>query len=206
MASVRELAKGWWAYHRALPAVDAWARSCAAERGLAVNPHPIAYLQRLVWLAENDALYGRRACPSFEPPGTPEADAKITCPCAYSAEEVAGRGVCTCALFGAAGATSADFRMAEQRHAHRYLAGPFHWSGKVLDTRGRRLDSRRRLPVPDAMHQVRSVIASRGLPLTAIVETQVQADHLCRLGKLRGFSCVYDARAEGGMFVRMGEA
>jgi len=159
-----------------------------------------------VWLAENDALYGRRLCPSFEPPGLPEAEAKITCPCAHVNEELEHRGVCYCALFGTPNATSADFRTAEKRHAHRYLASPLRWVGTVLDTRGRRLDGRRRLPVPDAMHQVRRVLAGRGLPLTAIVETRVEADHLCRLGKLKGFSCVYDARAEGGMLVRMGEA
>jgi len=76
----------------------------------------------------------------------------------------------------------------------------------VLDTRGRLLDGLRGLPVPDAMHQVRQALARKGLPLTAIVDTRTEADHLCRLGSVRGFSCVYDARAEGGMLVRMGEA
>ena len=38
------------------------------------------------------------------------------------------------------------------------------------------------------------------------LETQAEASHLVRLGGLRGFSCRYDARAEGGMLVRMGEA
>lgn len=206
VASMKEFARGLWSYRRSLAALDARTRAFAHEHGLAVNPHRLAYRQRMVWLAENEHLYGHGYCPSFEPTADPMVDESIVCPCAYLGVETDGRRVCHCALFGVRDATAAEFSAAEQRHARAYELDSLRWVGEALDTRGRHLDEQRGLPVPDAIHQVKQALARRGLPLTAIVATQVEANHLRRLGAIRGFSCVYDARVEGGLLVRMGEA
>jgi len=205
-ATVREFVDGLMVHRRSLPAHDAWLRASAAERGLAINPHRLVRARRLIWLAESDKLFGHRFCPSFEPTGDAGTDTAITCPCSYLEADLQSRGVCHCGLLGLADSTSAEFREAEKRHTRMYAEAPMQWTGKTLDTRGSAVDNRRKLPAPGAIHQVRRALAARGLPLSAIVGEQVEAEHVGRLAQLRGFTCVHDARAEGGVLVRMGEA
>lgn len=206
LGMAREFTEGLWSQRRSMAAQDGAIRAAASSHGLSVNPHRVAVLRRKIWLAENERMYGRRICPSFEPTGDHVLDAAIACPCSYLDADIAGEGVCRCALLGKPDATSQDFRRAEKRQAERYQRATLNWSGRILDTRDRTLDARRGLPVPSVMHQVRLAIARHGLPLSAIVDLPIHAEHLAKLAAMRGFSCKYDARAEGGMLVRLGEA
>jgi len=161
-----------------------WIEGYARKKGFRANPHRLMFLSMNVALEENREMFGRRYCPCFGPTGDPEMDRKLVCPCHFAPADIAANGICHCALFGAGDLSDAALKDANARkmqHRHR----PLNLKEGVLDTRGSPLAPRRGLPDPDALSQVKRALGFAGLPLTVIVETEVGADNLAALARLR---------------------
>lgn len=177
-------------YRGSLKSQDTWIRKYADKHGYRVNPRWMVYTNLKLWMADSEAMYGRRVCPCFEPSGKADLDCQLICPCAFLATEVEQRGWCHCTLFGRSDLSDADFKRAEDELMAEYRGTPLTWTDGALDTRGQHLDPLRGLPVPDAIHQVKRAINGRGLPIEAIVATAEEARHLERLGELLGYRVV----------------
>lgn len=200
---MKNFVRDWRSYRGSLPEQDRWIRKFATQRGYSVNPRWMVYTNLKLWLADSEAMYGRRVCPCFEPSGDSAADKKLICPCAYLEEEVATRGWCHCTLFGRQDLSAADFKRAEAQLMDEYRNTPLTWVGGTLDTRGQHIDPLRGLPAPDAIHQVKRALGGKGLPLSVIVATRVEADHLARLAEMRGADCAFQERSDGGFLVTL---
>lgn len=177
------------AYRSDLGKQDAWIRKHAANKGWSVNPRWMVYTNLRLWLSDCEALYGRRYCPCFEPSGDAAQDKRLICPCEYAQAEIDDVGWCHCTLFGRGDLTPDDFKRAEAALMAEYRDVPLTWTDGVLDTRGQHVEPMRSLPVPDAIHQVKRALNGKGVPLEAIVSTQVEAGHLARMAELRGLRC-----------------
>jgi ferredoxin-thioredoxin reductase catalytic subunit len=207
MANMWPMMKGFardlTAYRSSLKPQDAWIRKHAANKGWSVNPRWMVYTNLRLWLADCELMYGHRYCPCFEPSGDAEQDRKLICPCPYAQDEIDSKGWCHCTLFGRADLTPADYKRAEGCLMSEYRDVPLRWADGVLDTRGMSLDPLRGLPIPDAIHQVKRALNGKGTPVTAMVATEVEADHLARLAELRGLAFSSQAASEG-FRVRLG--
>ena len=187
----------WRRYRGELGKHDAWIRKHAANRGWSVNPRFMLYTNLKLWLADAEAMYGRRYCPCFEPSGNPDLDRKLICPCAFAQDEIDSTGWCHCTLFGRSDLSSADYKRAEDHLMAEYRGVPLAWVDGILDTRGMPVDELRGLPIPDAIHQVKRALGGHGLPLRVLVSSEVEARHLCRLAKMRGIECSSKHTTEG---------
>lgn len=190
-------------YRSTLKRQDAWIRKYAAKKGWSVNPRPMVYTNLRLWLSDCEEMYGRRYCPCFEPSGEPELDRRLVCPCDFAQAEIDRTGWCHCTLFGRADLTPADYKRAEGCLMGEYRDVPLKWADGELDTRGMHVDELRGLPIPDAIHQVKRALNGKGAPITAIVATSTEADHLQRLAELRGLA-FSAADVEGGVRVKLG--
>lgn len=154
------------------------------------------YTNLKLWLIDSEQLFGRCYCPCFELSGEPELDRKLICPCAFLAKEVAASGTCHCTLFGRADYTKADFKGVESRLMQEYHGVPLRLEGQTLDTREMLRDPLRGLQVPDTLHQAKRALGVVGRPLTVLVETATEAEHLELLGKRKGWSTTRDDRGD----------
>lgn len=194
---MKGFARDYLAYRHELKKQDAWIRRYAARKGWSVNPRWMVYTNLRLWLSDCEAMYGRRFCPCFEPSGDPELDKKLICPCAFAEAEIEQVGWCHCTLFGRGDLTPADYKRAEAALMAEYRDVPLRWVGGALDTRGQHIDPLRGLPVPDAIHQVKRALNAKGTPLEVIVATDIEAEHLKRLAKMRGLAFRCEKATEG---------
>ncbi len=202
---VRDLSR----YGSDLRRQDRWIRKHAANRGWSVNPRWMVYANLRLWLSDSEEMYGRRYCPCFEPSGQHDLDRSLICPCTFAQEEIDRVGWCHCTLFGRGDLTAADYERAEAHLMAEYRDVPLRWVDGVLDTRGMPGDELRRLPIPDAVHQVKRALNGKGVPLSVVVATRVEAVHLERLAEMRRLAANV-AEVAGGFRVslakRRGEA
>ena len=202
-AMMRAFFSDLWRNRREVKTQDRWIRRYAQQHGYSVNPRWMIYTNLKLWLIDSEQLFGKRYCPSFEPSGQPELDRKLICPCTFLAEEVASNGTCHCTLFGRADYSKADYKGAEARLMQEYRGEPLRLEGRTLDTRGMPRDPLRGLQVPDALHQVKRALGSVGRPLTVLVETPAEAEHLELLAKRKGWSVTREDRGDH-VAVRLG--
>lgn len=200
---MKGFARDFVAYRRTLGKQDTWIRSHAAKKGWSVNPRWMVYMNLRLWLADCEAMYGRRFCPCFEPSGDATLDRQLICPCTFAQTEIDQVGWCHCTLFGRKDLTPADYKRAEAALMAEYRDVPLSWTDGVLDTRGQHVEELRNLSVPDAIHQVKRALNGKGTPLEVIVATEVEASHLERIAEMRGFMFAQDA-ISGGFKVRLG--
>jgi ferredoxin-thioredoxin reductase catalytic subunit len=175
----------WRRYGKDAKKHEVWIRKHARNRGWSVNPRWMIYTNLKLWIADSEAMYGRRYCPCYEPSDDAELDRKLICPCQFAQEEIDTTGWCHCTLFGRGDLTATDYKRAEGQLMAEYRGTPLKLADGVLDTRGQHMDVLRGLPVPDAIHQVKRAIGAVGLPLVVIVATRTEALHLERLAELR---------------------
>jgi len=172
-------------YGSTLKRQDSWIRKHAANKGWSVNPRAMVYANLRLWLSDCETMYGMRYCPCFEPTGDRDRDRSLVCPCTYAQAEIDTTGWCHCTLFGRADLTPEDYKRAEAHLMAEYRDVPLHWTDGVLDTRGMPVDGLRGIKIPDAVHQAKRALNSRGVPLTAVVSSAVEAAHLERLAEMR---------------------
>ena len=179
--------KDYWKYRDAVKKQHRWIVKYAAQKNYALNPNPMMSKNLEVWLSEMEATFGKRNCPCFEPSGDAALDKKMLCPCEYIDDEIEEYGTCHCALFGPADLDKAGWKASSQRLMKEYRV-PLHFKAGVLDTRGMPKDSRRGLPIPDAMHQMKATLNGyREKTLTMIVEREQEAKNLEQIAAYRGY-------------------
>jgi ferredoxin-thioredoxin reductase catalytic subunit len=189
MSDMWQMAKAfsadWRRYGKDAKKHEVWICKHAFNRGWSVNPRWMIYTNLKLWIADSEAMYGRRYCPCYEPSDDAELNRRLICPCQFAQEEIDTTGWCHCTLFGRGDLTAADYKRAEDQLMAEYRGTPLKLTDGVLDTRGQHMDVLRGLPVPDAIHQVKRAIGAVGLPLVVIVATRTEALHLDRLAELR---------------------
>lgn len=182
--------KDYFKYKESAKKQQRWLEKYCEQKNYALNPSWMMLTNLKSNLCEMEATFGKRYCPCFEPSGDEVLDKKMMCPCEFIDDEIAEYGTCHCALFGPADLSKADWKASSQRLMGEYQV-PKNIKDGVLDTRGMPLDPRRSLPIPDAMHQVKSTLNGfKGKALTVIVEREQEAKNLEEIAKYRnlGFS------------------
>lgn len=182
--------KDYFKYKEAAKKQQRWIEKYCEKNNYLMNPSWMMATNLKSNLCEMDATFGKRYCPCFEPSGDKELDKKMMCPCEYVEDEIKEYGTCHCALFGPADLDKAGWKASSQRLMDEYQV-PKNLKEGVLDTRGMPLDPRRGLPIPDAMHQVKSTLNGyKGKTLKVIVEREQEALNLKEIAAYRnlGFS------------------
>jgi len=182
--------KDYFKYKESAKKQQRWLEKYCEQKNYTLNPSWMMLTNLKSNLCEMEATFGKRYCPCFEPSGDEVLDKKMMCPCEFIDDEIAEYGTCHCALFGPADLSKADWKASSQRLMDEYQV-PKNIKDGVLDTRGMPLDPRRSLPIPDAMHQVKSTLNGfKGKTLTVIVEREQEAINLEEIAKYRnlGFS------------------
>ena len=188
--------KGLWQYRDAVKKQQRWIEKYCAQKHYALNPSWMMTTNLKVWLSEMEATFGKRYCPCFEPSGDKQLDKRMLCPCEFIDDEIKEYGTCHCALFGAPDLDKAGWQASSKRLMSEYRV-PLNFKEGVLDTRGMPLDSRRHLPIPDAMHQLKSTLNGyRGKTLTLIVEKEQEALNLKTVAAYRGYGFSQENREE----------
>ena len=173
-----------------------WIVKYAAQKHYALNPSWMMSTNLEIWLSEMEATFGKRYCPCFEPSGDAALDKRMLCPCEFIEDEIEEYGSCHCALFGRADLDKAGWKASSRRLMEEYRV-PLDFKDGVLDTRGMPLDPRRRLPIPDAMHQVKSTLNGyRAKTLRVIVEREQEALNLEKIAAYRGYGFEREAKAD----------
>jgi ferredoxin-thioredoxin reductase catalytic subunit len=184
--------KDLWKYRAHVRKQNSWIRRFAKKKNYVVNPNLMMSTNLQIWLAEMEATFGKRYCPCFEPSADPELNRHMLCPCQFIDDEIAEYGSCHCSLFGRATLSKKGWQQSNTRLMKEYRV-PLNLQNDVLDTRGMPLDSRRHLPVPDAMHQLKSALNSyKGRTLTLLVEREQEAENLDKIAKYRGYGVRYE--------------
>lgn len=191
--------KDYFKYKDSAKKQQRWLEKYCEQKGYALNPSWMMTTNLKSNLCEMEATFGKRYCPCFEPSGDKVLDKKMSCPCEFIDDEIAEYGTCHCALFGPKDLSKADWKASSQRLMDEYQV-PKNLKDGVLDTRGMPLDSRRGLPIPDMMHQVKSTLNGyKGKSLKVIVEREQEVLNLQEIAKYRdlGFnSIVHDDYTE----------
>ncbi len=186
--------KDFFKYRPQIKKQKAWMEKYIAKKGYALNPNWMMSTNLSIWLTEMEDTFGKRYCPCFEPSGSAELDKKMLCPCKFIDDEIEEYGTCHCALFGAGDLDKEGWQASSKRLQAEYRV-PLNLENGVLDTRGVPMDKRRNLPVPDAMHQLKSTLSDyAGEELTMIVEREQEAVNLGKIAEYRGFG--YESEAE----------
>jgi len=179
--------KDYWKYRDAVKKQHRWIVKYTAQKNYALNPSLMMSKNLEVWLSEMEATFGKRFCPCFESSGDAELDKKMLCPCEFIEDEIEEYGTCHCALFGRADLDKAGWKASSQRLMKEYRV-PLNLQNGVLDTRGMPLDPRRGLPIPDAMHQMKSTLNGYGgTELKMIVAREQEAENLEKIAAFRGY-------------------
>ena len=180
--------KDYFKYKEAAKKQQRWLEKYCAQKGYALNPSWMMTTSLKSNLCEMEATFGKRYCPCFEPSGDAELDKKMMCPCTFIDDEIKEYGTCHCALFGPKDLSKEQWKASSKRLMEEYQV-PKNLKDAVLDTRGMPMDPRRGLPVPDAMHQVKSVLNGyRGNTLKVIVEREQEAKNLEKIAAYRGYT------------------
>lgn len=180
--------KDLWKYRKQVKKQDTWIRKFAAKKNYNLNPSWMMRTNLEVWLSEVEAIFGKRYCPCFEPSEDAQLNTDMSCPCKFLDDEIAEYGTCHCALFGSPMLSKEGWKKSSARLMGEYQI-PLKMIGGILDTRGQPLDSRRQLPVPDAMHQLKSTLNHYAEKrLTLIVAREQEALNLQKIAAYRGFS------------------
>jgi len=180
--------KDFFKYRPQIKKQKAWMEKYVAKKGYAINPNWMMSANLSIWLTEMEDAFGKRYCPCFEPSGNAELDKKMLCPCKFIDDEIEEYGTCHCALFGAGDLNKEGWQASSKRLQAEYRV-PLNLQNGVLDTRGVPLDKRRNLPVPDAMHQLKSTLNGYSADtLTMIVEREQEAINLGKIADYRGFA------------------
>ncbi len=186
--------KDFFKYRPQIKKQKAWMEKYVAKKGYALNPNWMMSTNLSIWLTEMEDTFGKRYCPCFEPSGNAELDKKMLCPCKFIDDEIEEYGTCHCALFGAGDLDKEGWQASSKRLQAEYRV-PLNIKNGVLDTRGVPMDKRRNLPVPDAMHQLKSTLNDYSAEeLTMIVEREQEAVNLGKIAEYRGFG--YESEAE----------
>lgn len=186
--------KDLWKFRVEVKKQGKWMQKYIKKNNYALNPNLMMTTNLKVWVSEMEATFGKRFCPCFEPSSDNELNKKMMCPCEYVEDEIKEYGTCHCALFGRADLDKAGWKASSDRLMAEYQI-PLNLKDGVLDTRGQILDHRRKLPVPDAMHQLKSTLNNyKGESLKMIVSTQQEVKNLEDIAKYRnyGFSSKTD--------------
>jgi len=188
--------KDYFKYKDAAKKQQRWIEKYCEQKGYAINPSWMMATNLKSNLCEMEATFGKRYCPCFEPSGDKTLDKKMMCPCEYVEDEIAEYGTCHCALFGPADLSKAQWKASSKRLMEEYQV-PKNLKNGVLDTRGMPLDPRRRLPVPDMMHQVKAVLNGyKGDTLTVIVEREQEVRNLEKIAAYRGYGCSWEPKED----------
>lgn len=188
--------KGLWKYRAEVKKQHKWIQKYTAQKNYALNPSWMMSTNLEVWLSEMEATFGKRYCPCFEPSGDAELDKKMMCPCEYIEDEIKEYGTCHCALFGNADLDQAGWKASSKRLMSEYQV-PLNLKDGVLDTRGMPLDPRRNLPIPDAMHQLKSTLNSYSAKtLKIIVASKQEAINLEKISSYRGYAFAQENKAD----------
>jgi ferredoxin-thioredoxin reductase catalytic subunit len=191
-------AKGLWQYRDGVKKQHRWIEKYAQQKNYVVNPNWMMSTNLEVWLCEMEATFGKRYCPCFEPSGDKELNKRMSCPCEYIEDEIKEYGTCHCALFGSADLDKAGWKTSSKRLMEEYRV-PLNYKDGVLDTRGMPLDPRRNLPIPDAMHQVKSTLNGYGRKtLKVIVEREQEVENLKQIASYRGYG--FETAPQEGCF------
>ena len=186
--------KGLWQYRDGVKKQHRWIEKYTAQKNYVVNPNWMMSTNLEIWLCEMEATFGKRYCPCFEPSGDKSLDKRMSCPCEFIDDEIAEYGTCHCALFGRADLDKAGWKASSARLMEEYRV-PLNYKEGVLDTRGMPLDPRRNLPIPDAMHQVKSTLNGYGRKtLTVLVEREQEAVNLEQIAAYRGYGVVQTSK------------
>lgn len=181
--------KDLWKYREKVKKQDKWMQKYIAKNNYALNPSWMMSTNLKIWLSEMEATFSKRFCPCFEPSSDAELNKKMMCPCEYVEDEIKEYGTCHCALFGRADLDKAGWKSSSKRLMSEYQV-PLNLKDGVLDTRGKPLDHRRNLPIPDAMHQLKATLNSyTGDSLKMIVSTEQEIQNLQKIASFRGFGC-----------------
>jgi len=179
--------KDYFKYRDAAKKQQRWMEKYCEQHGYIINPNWMMSTNLKSNLCEMEATFGKRYCPCFEPSGDKALDKNMMCPCEYVEDEIAEYGTCHCALFGPADLPKEQWKASSKRLMDEYQV-PKNLKDGVLDTRGMPLDPRRGLPIPDMMHQVKSVLNGyKGQTLTVIVEREQEALNLEKIALFRGY-------------------
>ena len=179
--------KDLWKYRQKVKKQGRWMQKYIANNNYAINPSWMMSTNLKIWVSEMELTFGKRFCPCFEPSADASLNKKMMCPCEYVEDEIKEYGTCHCALFGRADLDAAGWRASSKRLMAEYQV-PLNLKDGVLDTRGKPLDHRRNLPVPDAMHQLKATLNSyKGNSLKMIVATQQEVINLEKIASFRGY-------------------
>lgn len=188
--------KGLWQYRKQVKKQDRWIRKYTKQKNYTLNPSWMMTTNLEIWLSEMEATFGKRYCPCFEPSGDAKLDKKMLCPCEFIDDEIKEYGTCHCALFGSPDLDKAGWKASSKRLMEEYQV-PLNLKNGVLDTRGMPLDSRRNLPVPDAMHQLKSTLNSySGDTLKMIVAHEYETENLEKIASYRGYGIVKEPKED----------
>ena len=180
--------KDYFKYRKPAKKQQKWMEKYCKQKDYVVNPSWMMATNLKSNLCEMEATFGKRYCPCFEPSDDAALNKKMICPCEFVADEIAEYGTCHCALFGAKDLTQAEWKASSKRLMDEYQV-PKNLKNGVLDTRGMPLDPRRNLPVPDVMHQVKSILNNyKGTSLKVIVEHEQEAKNLEAIAKYRNYT------------------
>ncbi len=179
--------KDLWKYRHQVKKQDRWMKKYIVQKNYALNPSWMMSTNLQIWVSEMEATFGQRFCPCFEPSSDATLNKKMMCPCEYIEDEIKEYGTCHCALFGSADLDKAGWKSSSKRLMQEYQV-PLNLVDGVLDTRGKPLDPRRNLPVPDAMHQLKSTLNSYGGDsLKMIVATKQEVLNLEKIASFRNY-------------------
>lgn len=188
--------KGLWQYRGEVKKQRRWIEKYAAQKNYAINPNWMMSTNLEIWLCEMEATFGKRYCPCFEPSGDVKLDKQMSCPCEYIDDEIEEYGTCHCALFGAADLDKEGWKASSKRLMAEYRV-PLNYKEGILDTRGMPHDPRRNLPIPDAMHQVKSTLNGYGRKtLTVLLEREQEALNLEKIAAYRGYGFTQGAKED----------
>lgn len=188
--------KDLWKYREQVKKQNKWIQKYTTQKNYALNPSWMMTTNLEIWLSEMEATFGKRYCPCFEPSGDAQLDKKMLCPCEFIEDEIKEYGTCHCALFGRADLDKAGWKASSKRLMSEYQV-PLNLKDGVLDTRGMPLDSRRNLPVPDAMHQLKSTLNSYSdNTLKMIVTHEHEATNLEKIASYRGYGFTKNAEED----------
>ncbi len=186
--------KDYFKYKDAAKKQQKWIEKYCKQKNYTVNPSWMMTTNLKSNLCEMEATFGKRYCPCFEPSGDKVLDKKMMCPCEFVEDEIKEYGTCHCALFGPSDLTKEQWKASSKRLMDEYQV-PKNLKDGLLDTRGMPLDPRRGLPIPDMMHQVKSVLNSyRGDTLRVIVEREQEALNLEKIAAYRGYTCSWETK------------
>ena len=186
--------KDYFKYKEAAKKQQGWIDKYCEKKGYAVNPSWMMTTNLKSNLCEMEATFGKRYCPCFEPSGDKELDKKMMCPCEFIEDEIAEYGTCHCALFGPADLSKEQWKSSSKRLMEEYQV-PKNIKNGVLDTRGMPFDPRRNLPVPDMMHQVKSVLNGyKNGTLTVIMKKEQEALNLEKIATYRGYGYSWEKK------------